>query len=229
MAKGRSASRLARRQLENIAEQAQRADVASFRKLVNKTKDSFGEGKAVIKNMSDVTSTTPDIVKRGRPRGLSMTERYSNVKNYVPRAVESVSETVETITDAGEAVTSSLRDSIRAVKNNKGSITPEKVKTKITPVTNRSGAVPSAVRTESRIEGKNNINTIQKNTKYQRNKGYSLNPVSEKRDLIKTIASSTPMKAIAGASVSTLIMGNMVRSKGQQSNAELYGQRTPYM
>lgn len=46
---------------------------------------------------------------------------------------------------------------------------------------------------------------------------------------VKAISSTTPMKAIAGASVASLVMGNMVRSKGQQSNAELYGQRMPYM
>lgn len=52
---------------------------------------------------------------------------------------------------------------------------------------------------------------------------------ASKSKLFKKMMHSSPMKAIAGASVASLIVGNMVRSKGQQSNSELYGQRTPYM
>lgn len=168
------------------------------------------------------TDTIPDFLKRGNKdmRLPAYTlEPNSNGKGYKKSYVQGPPKTMTPEQAALDeeflkGIKSSNQESFeRAVMGPHRPLTPEQVKANQNWIKQGSKEL--------------DIPDIRNRQEKRQSKNQSVG--SEKGTLIGTIARSTPMRVVAGASVSTLIMGNMVRSKGQQSNAELYGQRTPYM
>lgn len=171
---------------------------------------------------SDKTNAIPDFLKKGNKdmRLPSYTlEPDSSGKGFKRSYVQGPSkpltpEQVALDEEFLKSIKSSNQESFeRAVMGPHRPLTPEQVKANQEWINKGSKEL--------------NIPDVRNRRERKRSKNQSIG--SEKGTFTGTIARSTPMKVVAGASVSTLIMGNMVRSKGQQSNAELYGQRTPYM